>query len=68
MVERRPLWLGLLAVSYALASVYIPATMLLAPTPFNFAQSYLLFAALIVLALLHWRPWAAGEARASCTG
>ena len=66
LVARRPLWLGLLAVSYALASVYIPATMLLAPTPFNFAQSYLLFAALIVLALLHWRPWAVDEAQASC--
>jgi len=39
--------------------------MLLAPTPFNFAQSYLLFAALIVLALLHWRPWAVGAAQAS---
>ena len=36
--------------------------MLLAPTPLNFAQSYLLFAALIVLALLHWRPWADAEA------
>ena len=68
LVARRPLWLGLLAVSYALASVYIPATMLLAPTPFNLAQSYLLFAALIVLALLHWRPWAVGEALASSAG
>ena len=48
-VEPKPLPLGLLAAAYALASVYIPATMLLAPTPFNFAQSYLLFAALIVL-------------------
>ena len=61
----RPLPLGLLAAAYALASVYIPATMLLAPTPFNFAQSYLLFAALIVLALLHWRPWADRDAQAS---
>jgi alpha-1,2-mannosyltransferase len=68
LVGRRPLWLGLLAVSYALASVYIPATMLLAPTPFNFTQSYLLLAALIVLALLHWRPWAVGEAQASSAG
>ena len=60
-VEPKPLPLGLLAAAYALASVYIPATMLLAPTPFNFAQSYLLFAALIVLGLLHWRPWADAE-------
>jgi alpha-1,2-mannosyltransferase len=60
-VEPRPLPLALLAAAYALASVYIPATMLLAPTPFNFAQSYLLFAALIVLALLHWRPWTDAE-------
>ncbi|MET0652718.1 MAG: glycosyltransferase family 87 protein [Hyphomicrobiaceae bacterium] len=60
-VAPKPLALGLLAAAYALASVYIPATMLLAPTPFNFAQSYLLFAALIVLALLHWRPWADAE-------
>jgi alpha-1,2-mannosyltransferase len=50
--------LALLGFAYALASVYIPATMLLAATPFNFAQSYLLFAALIVLVMLHWRPWA----------
>jgi len=60
-VEPKPLPLGLLAAAYALASVYIPATMLLAPTPLNFAQSYLLFAALIVLGLLHWRPWADAE-------
>jgi alpha-1,2-mannosyltransferase len=57
-VAPQPSPLALLAAAYALASVYIPATQLLAPTPFNFAQSYLLFAALIVLALLHWRPWA----------
>ena len=63
-VEPKPLALGLLAAAYALASVYIPATMLLAPTPFNFAQSYLLFAAFIVLALLHWRPWVAAETHA----
>jgi hypothetical protein len=39
--------------------------MLLAPTPFNFLQSYLLFAALIVLVMLHWRPWADRGAQAS---
>src|SRR5262245_59732496 len=58
----RPLWLGVLAGAYALASVYIPATMLVAPTAFNFAQSYLLLAAIVVLVLLHWRPWAAPAA------
>jgi alpha-1,2-mannosyltransferase len=61
----RPVWIALLAIAYALASVYIPATMLLAPTPFNFLQSYLLFAALIVLVMLHWRPWAGRGAQAS---
>jgi hypothetical protein len=60
-VAPKPIPLILLAAAYAIASVYIPATMLLAPTLFNFAQSYVLFAALIVLALLHWRPWADRE-------
>ena len=45
--------LVLVAVSYVLISNFIPATNLLAATPFNFAQSYLFFAALVVLALLH---------------
>ena len=43
----------LLAVSYVVISNFFPIANLLAPTVFNMAQSYLLFAALIVLALLH---------------
>jgi hypothetical protein len=43
----------LLAVSYVVISNFFPVANLLAPTVFNVAQSYLLFAALIVLALLH---------------
>ena len=43
----------LLAVSYMVISNFFPVVNLLAPTVFNVAQSYLLFAALIVLALLH---------------
>jgi alpha-1,2-mannosyltransferase len=43
----------LLAVSYVVISNFFPIANLLAPTVFNVAQSYLLFAALIVLALLH---------------
>jgi uncharacterized membrane protein YagU involved in acid resistance len=43
----------LLAVSYVVISNFFPIANLLAPTVFNLAQSYLLFAALIVLALLH---------------
>jgi hypothetical protein len=51
------LWVAWLAAAYSLTSVYIPATMLLAQSPLNFLQSYLLFGALIILALLHLRPW-----------
>jgi alpha-1,2-mannosyltransferase len=43
----------LLAMSYVVISNFFPIVNLLAPTVFNVAQSYLLFAALIVLALLH---------------
>jgi len=43
----------LLAVSYMVISNFFPVVNLLAPTVFNVAQSYLLFAALIVLMLLH---------------
>jgi hypothetical protein len=43
----------MLAVSYVVISNFFPVANLLAPTVFNVAQSYLLFAALIVLALLH---------------
>jgi alpha-1,2-mannosyltransferase len=50
--RRRLIWL---AASYLLASNYIPITKLLAYTPFNFVQSYLLVAGLIVLVLLHRR-------------
>jgi hypothetical protein len=45
--------LVLIAASYVLISNFFPATNLLAPTVFNLAQSYLFFAALVVLILLH---------------
>jgi hypothetical protein len=53
----------LLAVSYMVISNFFPVVNLLAPTVFNVGQSYLLFAALIVLALLHTaRPgWQLGS-------
>jgi hypothetical protein len=53
--------LAWLIVSYVLASNYIVATKLLAPTIWNVGQSYLLFATWILLALLHLRPPAAGD-------
>jgi len=43
----------MLAVSYVVISNFFPVANLLAPTVFNVLQSYLLFAALLVLALLH---------------
>ncbi len=43
----------LIAASYVVISNFFPAVNLLANTIFNVAQSYLLFAALVVLALLH---------------
>jgi hypothetical protein len=43
----------LLTVSYVLISTFIPVTNLLADTVFNVAQSYLFFAAIVVLMLLH---------------
>src|SRR5262249_34082509 len=43
----------LIALSYVLISNFFPATNLLAPTILNVAQSYLFFAALVVLMLLH---------------
>jgi alpha-1,2-mannosyltransferase len=54
--------LVLLAVSYMVISNFFPAINLLAATVFNVVQSYLLFAALVVLALLHTaRPgWQVG--------
>ena len=45
-----------LIASYVLASNYFIATQLLAPTFWNFIQSYLLFATWILLVLLHLRP------------
>jgi alpha-1,2-mannosyltransferase len=42
-----------LAASYVLASAFLPATNLLAPTVLNVAQSYLFLAALVLLVLLH---------------
>ncbi len=55
--------LVLIAVSYVLISNFFPATNLLAPTIMNVAQSYLFFAALVVLMLLHTaRPgWQLGS-------
>jgi alpha-1,2-mannosyltransferase len=58
----RVLWVVWLAVAYSVASVFIPATKLLASTPLNFVQSYVLFAALSLLVMLHWRPWARAQA------
>jgi hypothetical protein len=52
----RPARLPWLIASYVLASNYIVATKLLAPTVWNVGQSYLLFATWILLALLHLRP------------
>jgi len=53
----------LLALSYMVISNFFPVANLLAGTVFNVAQSYLLFAALVVLALLHTaRPgWQLGN-------
>ena len=45
-----------LIASYVLASNYFIAAQLLAPTFWNFLQSYLLFATWILLVLLHLRP------------
>jgi len=45
-----------LIASYVLASNYFIATQALAPTFWNFLQSYLLFATWILLVLLHLRP------------
>lgn len=53
---RRPARLPWLVASYVLASNYFIATQLLAPTFWNFIQSYLLFATWILLVLLHLRP------------
>jgi hypothetical protein len=52
----------LLAVSYVLISNLFFTANLLAATALNFAQSYLFFAALIVLALLHAARPAPGAA------
>jgi hypothetical protein len=49
-------WLG---ASYVLTSNFLQITNALWATGFNFAQSYLLFGALIVLALLHLAPFKA---------
>ncbi len=50
--------------SYVLASAFVPAANLLAPTVLNVAQSYLFMAAVILLVLLHtWQsPMALGGA------
>ena len=52
----QPARLPWLVASYVLASNYFIATQLLAPTFWNFVQSYLLFATWILLVLLHLRP------------
>jgi hypothetical protein len=51
MTERK-LW-AWLGVGYLLSSQYFPLTKLLASTPLNVLQSYLLFGAAIVLVILH---------------
>ena len=53
---RNRTWLPWVIASYVLASNYFIATQLLAPTFWNFLQSYLLFGTLILLVLLHRRP------------
>jgi hypothetical protein len=53
---RNRAWLPWLVGSYVLASNYFLPTQLLAPTFWNVAQSYLLFATWILLVLLHLRP------------
>jgi hypothetical protein len=50
----RPRWIWL-AVSFVLSSHFLPVTQMLAATPFNVLQSYLLVAAFIALLLLHAR-------------
>ena len=55
---RRLIWL---AVSFVFASNYFAVAQMVAGTPFNPLQSYLLFAALAVLALLVWGPSATRE-------
>jgi alpha-1,2-mannosyltransferase len=55
---------GCLAVSYVLASNYFGVTRLAANTYFNFVQSFLLFGAVIVLAVLYsWRGYEEVSAR-----
>jgi len=49
-------WLFWFTLSYVLASTFIPAANLLAPTVLNVAQSYLFAGAVIVLALLYAQP------------
>lgn len=51
--RRRTLWL---TVSYVLVSTFIPAASLLAATPLNVVQSYLLAGAFVLLALLYIQP------------
>ncbi len=51
MTERK--LLAWLCVGYVLSSQYFPLTKLLASTPLNVLQSYLLFGAAIVLVILH---------------
>jgi alpha-1,2-mannosyltransferase len=57
--------LAWLMLSYVLASTFIPAANLLAPTVLNVAQSYLLAAAVILLVLLHTWPAPQHASRAS---
>lgn len=50
-----PLYLGVLAISYILVSNFVPAANLLAETPFNVIQSYMLIGGLTFLLLMHLR-------------
>jgi hypothetical protein len=64
-LARSPGRLLCLAASYLLVATYIGAARLLAPTPFNIFQSYMLFGSLILLALLHaLLPWRVQSAKA----
>lgn len=52
--RRRTMALAGLTLSWTLVATFIPATNLLAGTPFNIAQSYIFIGALILLGLIFW--------------
>ena len=52
----RGAWLAALAVSYLAVGQFLPFLNLLAATPFNFVQSYVLAGGLLLMGLLYWAP------------